>query len=394
MPNFFLSWAAGEDDLHVRQLFVDLRRAVSTLTGQPEPECGFSGGVPATLEAWPAGMVPALAESDVFVALWSPRYALNEACGRQLWIFEERLRRQGREPGSGSPALIVLAWALADPMPQLASATLVPEYGGTRRGVRQLVKLRGLRERYETFVADVAREIVAAAADSPPVLASIPALADTPSVSTMADDPTDQGLAGTPHVHFAVAAASRDEMDKVREDVRFYGPSPEDWRPYLPALTVPLAHHAQSVAAEALLQSDVGSLDDFLDRLEQARRDNQIVVLLVDWWATRLDTYRRMLAEIDRRGLGNTAVLVPANLADDETTRNRDDLGFALRRTFRDASRRRDPLFRSEIETPDRFDADLIRAIEEARNQVFRDGPVHHLPAGDYPGERPLLSGP
>jgi hypothetical protein len=51
-------------------------------------------------------------------------------------------------------------------------------------------------------------------------------------------------------------------------------------------------------------------------------------------------------------------------------------------------------MFRAEIETPDGFDADLAGVIEEARNRIFREGRVHHLPPDDPPGDRPILSGP
>jgi FxsC-like protein len=368
---------------------------VATLTGEPERDSAFLGMAPNAGRVWPHDMAAALARCDVFVALCSPRYFLNEVCGKQWWVFNDRLRRYEKQAGVRPPALIALPWTLIDAIPALASQVVLPDQVGPRRGLRQFVRLKSLRDSYHAFVADLADKIVLAARAHPlPRDETVRDLTSTPNAFTVADLTTQRGGPGSPHVHFAIAAGSREEMDKVRENLVFYGHGPEDWAPYLPALPEPLADHARSLAADQLLESGVGGIDDVINRIERAHRDNEIVVVLVDWWTTQLDSYQRILAEIDRRGLDRTAVLVPASHTDEETAQNRDELRFGLRRTFRNTATRPDPMFRAEIERPDGFDADLVGVIEEARNRIFRDGQVHHLPVGEPPGERPILRGP
>jgi FxsC-like protein len=395
MPNLFLSAAVGDDDHYVDQFFRDLRRQVSTLTGEPERDSAFLGTAPNASRAWPHSMAVALGRCDVFVALCSPRYFMNEVCGKQWWVFNDRLHRYEKQTGVRPPALVALAWTPTDAVPALASQVVPPSEDAPRRGLRQFVRLQTLRDSYHAFVADLADKIVMTARDHPlPRSEPIPELASTPSAFTLADLRSQRGGTGSPHVHFVIAAGSREEMDKVRENLVFYGDEAEDWSPYLPALPEPLAEHAQSLAADQLLESGVGGIDDVVNRIERARRDNEIVVVLVDWWTTQLDSYQRVLAEIDRRGLDRTAVLVPASRTDEETAQNRDELRFGLRRTFRNTATRPDPMFRAEIATPDGFDSDLAGVIEEARNRIFREGQVHHLPPGDPPGDRPILRGP
>lgn len=395
MPRFFLSAAIGDDDHYVEQFYQDLCRQVSTLTGEPEREVGFLGTAANGDRSWPRGMSAALARCEVFVALCSPRYFLHEVCGKQWWVFNERLRGHEQQTGVRPPSLIALAWTLTDTVPTGAPPIVVPGQGGQRRGLRQFVRLKSLQDAYHTFLADLASQIVSTAHEYPLAPSDpIRPLAETPSAFALADLRTSPAGAGSPYVHFVIAAGSRQEMDAVRDDLVFYGHHPEDWAPYLPTMPKPIAGHAQSLAADRLLESGVGGVDDVVDRIERAQRDNEIVVVLVDWWTTQLDSYQRVLAEIDRRGLSRTAVLVPASRTDQETTKNLDELRFGLRRTFRNTASRPDPMFRAEIETPDGFDADLAGVIEEARNRIFREGRVHHLPPGDPPGDRPILNGP
>jgi FxsC-like protein len=300
------------------------------------------------------------------------------------------MRHYEARTGVWPPALIALAWT-SDAAP-LTPTLPLPDDGSPHRGLRQFVRLRALRQPYQRFVGEVAQQIVATArAHQLPRDVSIPDLASTPNAFD-ADLMTGQDL-GAPHVHIVVAAGSREQMEKVRENLAFYGHTPEQWAPYLPALPEPLAEHAQSIAADRLLASEVGGMDEVIERIDRARDETSIVVILVDSWSTQLDSYREILSEIDRRGLETAAVLVPANGTDMETAEHSDELRFGLGRTFREASTRPDVLFRAEIETPTGFDTDLVGVIEEARNRLFREGHVHQLP-GERPGARPLLTGP
>ncbi|HEU5109297.1 MAG TPA: FxsC protein [Micromonosporaceae bacterium] len=397
MPTVFVSASSGEDDQYVEDLFRDLRRRLATLTGEPERHVAVLGRASSDARAWPREVAEGLARSHVFLALQSPRYRLNAVCGRQFWVFNDRLDRYEREFGVRPQSLISVAWTLADAalgmVPSVdAPPVIVPEHGGVRRGLRQLIRLRDLRESYVSFVDALAATVVAAAEEHPlPEHPAVPDLTDTPNA--FAPEAAVADTSG-PHIHFAVAAGTRDEMQEVRDVLVFYGPASTDWAPYRPSLSRSLAEHARTVAADHLFESAVGSVDDVIDRIERARRDNEIVVVLVDWWTTQLHDYQRVLAAIDERGLGATAVLVPASRTDAETAENREELRFGLRRTFRNATSQPDAMFRSEIDTPDQFDADLAAVLAEARNRIYREADVRYAEPGEPIGDRPLLSGP
>jgi FxsC-like protein len=387
VPNFFLSSAAGDDDPYVRQFFDDLRRRVSASSSDRGGSLSYLGTVGNRDTAPHPDMLLRLASCDVFVALTSPRYFRTEACGKQWQAFASRF-----EPGAERSAMIPVAWAVGGAVPEAAGRPLTPA-GDPGRGLRQLVRLKSLRRSYDAFADEIAARIVAAGQASPAPPAE--PIADFAAVP----DAFAEAAQGT-RVHFIVAAASRDTMDQVRRDLDYYGRDALDWAPYVPTAAGSLADRARLLAADQALSAEVAPLaevehlDDVLPRLERARAGREIVVILCDWWLTQLDEYQRVLAEIDRRGLGDTAVLVPASRTDEETMDNLAELRFSLRATFRRSTSRSPASLHSEISGADAFDSDLAAVLEEARNRLYR---LHATPPAmgdDQLVQRPILRGP
>ncbi|MDG4833528.1 FxsC protein [Solwaraspora sp. WMMD1047] len=401
MLRFFLSRAAGDDDSYALRFFRDLSatiREIADVAG----DVGFVEASDAGGRApWSIAARDALTSCRTFVALCSPRYFLSERNGRQWWIFADRIRRYERATGQRPPALIPVLWSSAGEAEHPG--------GGDRRGelgnepIRQLIRLRSRRPQYETYLAELAGRIMTCA-ETHPLPESEPdfdpdripnafdlggadATTETPEALAFAEAPTQR-------VHFVVAAGSRSEMDEVRNDLRFYGERGRDWAAYHPTLAEPLVAHARALAGERLFGSDVSDLDQLAHRVDQARRNNEIVVLLVDSWVTRLAGYQRMLAEFDGRGESGVAVLAPASSTDPETVRHRGELRAQLGRTFPHNLNRGDQLVRIEIDSPESFEIDLVTALEEAQNRIFSHGRVFRRPAGDEPPDRPILQGP
>jgi FxsC-like protein len=196
------------------------------------------------------------------------------------------------------------------------------------------------------------------------------------------------------HVHFVVAAGTREQMRIVRQDVGFYGERQEDWAPYQPAVPQPLATRARVVAAERLWGSEVVPIDALGEQIAQAQERNEIVVVLVDAWVTRLEIFRRALAIFDDADQPTVVVLVPASRDDLETSRHRTDLRAGVLAILPHCAGRRGPMFRTEIETAGRFDEDLAAALEEAQNRIFGKGRVFRRPVGGPANSRPILEGP
>lgn len=395
-----MSSAAGDDDQYVEDFHQDLCRRVAELASERETVDGFLGTIGSETPNWPAGMATALSRCDVFIAVLSPRYFLNRNCGKQYWVFNQRLRQFEAETGVHVPALLPVMWSPTHSMIDIPMTEVTPDDETAHRGLRRYVRITRLRDDYERFIERLAQQIISVTREHRlPQDTPVPDLTQTPSAFTVADLRVDPAAAtpattGSQHVHFIIAAGSRSDMDEIRQDLSYYGETAADWAPYLPALDRPLASHAQALAADRLVGSDVAEIGDLIERIEQASRNNEIVVLLVDPWSTRLDAYRKVLAEADRRGLGGTAVLAPANQTDLETERNLDELGFDLRQTLRNSAKRPGTLFRTRIGTVDNFDTDLANVLEEARNRVFTEGRVHNLPLGQSSSERPILRGP
>jgi FxsC-like protein len=399
---FFLSRAAGDDDSYALRFFRDLSaviREVADVAGDvgyvEAPDAG--GRAP-----WSIAARDALTSCRTFVALCSPRYFLSERNGRQWWIFADRIRRYEQATGQRPPALIPVHWSSAGEADHPGGGD-GPASDLADEPIRQLIRLRSRRPRYEAYLTELAGQIVACSeAHRLPVsepdfdldrvpnafdLSGADALAGAPDVPAFAEAPTQR-------VHFVVAAGSRSEMDEVRNDLRFYGERGRDWAAYHPALAGPLVAHARALAGERLFGSDVSDLNQLGQRVDQARRNNEIVVLLVDSWVTRLADYQRMLAEFDGRAESGVAVLAPASSTDAETVRHRGELRAQLGRTFPHNLNRGDQLVRIEIDSPESFEIDLVTALEEAQNRIFSHGRVFRRPAGDEPPDRPILQGP
>jgi FxsC-like protein len=409
MLYFFLSYAHGDDDSYVIKFYRDLCREVRLVAAESGREVGFiDTGDPEPGGRWSSAVNEALSTCRSVVALYSPRYFLSERCGKEWSVFTERLRRHERETGERPPALVPVLWGRT----RLPATVAVPA-GGVweaeqhhREGVRQLIRLRSRRERYLAYVSSLAHRIVAMAHTSP--LKPAEPTVDLASAVNAFDvrDPTSRSTGddlapalranevGRQHVHFVVAAGTRDEMGTLREDVRFYGDTREDWAPFRPALSGSLGEHARAVAAQRLFGSDVTDVYTLRERLDMARRNNEIVVLIVDAWATQLETYRRTLAEFDERAEPTVAVLVPSSRDDAETARHRGELRYGVYATFPNNTTRHDRMFRPDIESYSNFDVDLMAGLEEARNRIFRRGRVFQQPSVGQPASRPILEGP
>jgi FxsC-like protein len=381
VPNFFLSSAAGDDDPYVRQFFDDLRARVSAASSDHGAGLSFLGTVGNRDTSLPPDMLLRLASCDVFVALISPRYFRNATCGRQWEIFARRFGL-----GDDRSAMIPVAWSVDATVPEFVGVPLAAPSPGAPRGLRQLIRLRGLRSEYESFLDDLAQRIVT-------VGESVPAPAADPVTDLLSVPDAFSASTADPRVHIIVAAASREEMDRVRKNLAYYGAEARDWAPYLPDDPESLATRARLLAADQALRGEVAALDDVIDRIEHARASHEIVVILCDWWLTQLDAYRNVLAEIDRRGLGDAVVMVPASRTDRESMENLAELRFGLRSTFRQSWKQSQTLLHRDIATAEAFDADLAGILEEARNRLFRTGGPP--PGGDEPiVERPILRGP
>lgn len=413
MLYFFLSYARGDDDDSVQRFFHDLSKEVRAHAGLAAgEEVGFfdvhSLEVGAT---WSPRLVEALSRCQSFIALVSPRYLLSEPCGREWTIFSDRVRRYEQEVGVSPSVLLPLLWLPPQQLPDAVAALqykndILPEAYG-RTGLRQLMRLQRNQDSYYDLIVELAQQIVQTAA-AHQVPSAAPGI-DFKDVQS-AFHPKATGRAAVPRqpgdthqVQFVVAAPARgelaaQELAAVDRDRQYYGATSMEWAPYRPTLPVPIADYARSVAERRSFRAEVAGTAGLAQRIGDARRGNQIVILLVDVWSTMLNDYRQALAECNQLDQDAeepvTAIMVPLAFDDQQGQRHRRQLTDSLRAIFyRRTVHGDDVMFRSSILTHQAFDADLQVVLETARNRVFTSGTVHNRPPGQAV-QRPILQGP
>lgn len=395
VPYFLVCHVGGDDDAYVDEFFHDLCREVAALSGVGRrADVGvLARDLDASTDAWPAMTDRALATCQVFVPLCSRRLLLSESAGRCWWIFRERLRRFRDENGQDAPSLLPIRWSAVPDLPAGFPSFVPVDKSDPRRPMRQFLRLRALRPQYRSFLSRLGEQIVKTPRTYPlRDYWPLPAQSRTPNAFTPAETGLDGSLArGTRNVRFVVAAGSRDDMERIRHAVDCYGKDSTEWAPYRPLSAQPLAEQAKAVAAERLFGSQVTDLKDFQRTLEVAKEANDLVVLLLDPWSTRIPDSRRRLSEADRAGIPEAAVLVPVNGADHESQRGREMLMFDVEQTLSGFLSRSDALYRGRLPTPEAFSNQLAAVLEEGRNRMFR---AHRPQPAPSEASRPILCGP
>jgi FxsC-like protein len=199
---------------------------------------------------------------------------------------------------------------------------------------------------------------------------------------------------GPQHVYFVIVAAPQRELAEVRDELRHYGPEPFDWAPYRPELDQRISVFAQAVAADHNLSSRLAEAAEVVAVLERAAGRNELVVLLVDVWTTRIDSYRQHMVEYDKRNEPSTAVMVPWSQHDAEAIVNAERLYQDLAMAFPKNIIRSDDLFRIRIGTSAAFREQLAEVLVKAQSRVFRSGEVGRWTGAESWTERPMMQFP
>jgi FxsC-like protein len=397
MSYFFLSRAEDDDELFIERFFADLSAEVRTRAEAVRADdVGFLDTPPDGGPRWSGDISRALTTCQTFVALCSGRYFLSDRCGRAWGVFADRLHRHEVATGVRVPALIPVVWS-SDGLPPDAfepdGLDLQPHRTPGDEDLRVLLRVRSNRIEYRAFVTSLARRVVEVAQAY-----RLPAAPDGTDLAAARNvfelNPRWVGAAEKPRrVHFVVAAGTRAQMQTVRADTHVYGDRPEDWAPFAPATTQPLVALARGAAAKRLLAPDVVPLDLLHDRVSVARERNDIVVVLVDAWATRVDPFRSSLADLAKYNDERVAVLVTASADDPETAGNRDELRAAVAETFADRSGR-DALTSLDVTSVKGFTETLGGMLAEAQGRLYHSGQVYRRPATKSVRSRPILGGP
>jgi FxsC-like protein len=196
-------------------------------------------------------------------------------------------------------------------------------------------------------------------------------------------------------VHFVIAVGNLEELSKLgRRSLEFYGEEFHEWAPYRPLQNDPLAVLARNVAAERRFESEIAGCEELLTRVDRANQENDVVVLLVDAWAAQVGRVGYVLYEYDKRNEPSTGVMIPWNVADQETLDHAISLNTQLGTVFpRNVSRKDNEMFRQNVTSSEVFGIELTMILELAQNRMFKHGTPQF--ALDLPApSSPILEGP
>lgn len=334
---FFLSYAHiprvfddGPDlNYWVRQFFRDLCNELVSCdpswhrpTGPP----GFMDDAIREGAVWRRHLVRELATCRVFVPLYNRKYFTSENCGREWAIFRARQMAHVAQTGVPNEAILPVIWKppRAEDLPEFASALQMAQLSVSdayfERGLYELIRLDRDRE-YTNVVLHLAEALDETARRSAPPLGPY---VDYDSVRPMF--PAEDGGPVSDR-RFRITVAAPDERSTPPGRSRdYYGPQPEDWCPYHPDTTVPLARRAEDVARGLGYTPVVSALTRYSPELKPAAAGKPSGsgadgpgVLLVDPWIAHT-AGRGPVAEVDRCRKEWISVLVPWSCLDRQTT--------------------------------------------------------------------------
>ena len=247
-PYFFLSYARtprfdrnspADPNVWVHKLYEDLYDEVLQLISSPN--AGFMDREIRLGAKWSEELTTALATCQVFVPLYSPRYFASENCGKEWLAFSKRVLDQRAAMPGTRMAIVPALWVPVgeESLPEVAKAiqfnhhSLGDMYG--RVGFSGIIKLSRFKDDYVMAVQGLARRIVEVANNTQ----------IRPGRHT--DFDTSASAFGNSEVH-GMAEKSM-QLTAVTIDTahlpdgrseRYYGKTPRQWRPYVPAADKPI----------------------------------------------------------------------------------------------------------------------------------------------------------
>jgi FxsC-like protein len=384
---YFLSYTRRHQDGYVARFHADLSDRLADRLRLPDPHrVGFRDvhEIHAGMR-WREELEQALRSCRCFVPLYSAEYFDSAYCGREWAVFLRRLRTYEALENIRPNLVVPVLWR---PVPEIPRAVEGIQYVDDgfpvlyrERGMEYLVRRARATDVYEAALERIADRIVAECGRHllPPCEPfSIEQVTGTfgelvlrnGSAAAGSGAPGGTGGAGAEtgrrgHVTFLLAAATRGNPPPGHPDpdpehagpASCYGSDPLDWNPYShgrarpdePAPEAPAEHgrphgqphepplstHAQQVVSGNRFSSAVDVVDEWLvDRVAKARRNHQVVVVLVDPWSARMAEYGDALRGLDARLEPASGVLLPAHGDPEEAPHEAEKLSVDIGETF------------------------------------------------------------
>lgn len=415
---FFLSYARDNHDEYLQRFYRDLNEKILLWTNPGEGEAGFLDVKDIELgKHWLDTLSAELQNCRTFISLYSPVYFASEQCGKEWQLFSERQAAYSADlaPRAGHPSLIMpVLWVPEKYLPKpLLDAVSAVQYNHrdfgdlyAKEGLQQLMRVNKFKDDYEEFVKHFAKKLIEAArACVLPPLPQTPPFNEIenafqrrePEVVMYAEEPVNEPVnMGPRFVKFIYVAGRRDELLTVREKVDPYGEIGGcDWIPYLPDVPDEVGITAQRVATNEVLFSEHAKLEgDIITLIKEARKNNNIVAIIVDTWTLLLPQYFNHMNKYDDHNFLNSVVVVAWNNKDEElTVEKRARLEARLRKAFDCNSTKADRNCFLEINSYDELVQELPNLMNHARAWISKSAKVVKRAGYGPPMSKPIING-
>ncbi len=381
---FYFSYARNDSSSHIRKFYDDLSTEVHRKMGRSKESIGFFVQDFPPGEEWPLQLLKALQQSRFLVSMYSPSYFNSEYSGKEVQYFLDR-GKLDEANGRFSPQIFPVMWIPPrGPLPQAVNdiQTFVasnPEIY-INQGLSYLMRLQRYRDEYLEFIIHFADDLVNAFERSPsqplfdpPPLNEIRSAWDAP-IEPAAVKPA-RAKAGPSHIKFVYVAATKSEIEAngIRKELQYYGVEGGlDWRPFLPDNPDEIAILAQEVAAkERIRYESIPINDTLIDKLREAERNRDLVIIVIDPWTLRLEPYQAILREFDKYRSLNCAILIVWNGSDNETIAMLPMLQLTLNHSLLSFAVSKVANYMGSIHSAEKFQHDLSNAVVTLRRYII-----------------------
>jgi TIR domain len=380
---FFFSYARGDESQELedsREYIVEFFKDLCTAIRRKNPVLTENDPIGFFDQELPLGsnytlsLPDALQECKCLICLYSPTYFGRTICGREVQVFLDRKREHGQEPD----VILPVIWKRAEriPVPLAAIQYMHRQFPAIYRekGLRELMIQRGYDLEYREFVTEMADWVIEARQYNlkrqtnpiafEAVVPAFPSLSPTGTPATTGTTTTE----GPKAVRFAYIAKSTPVWS---------------WRPFPPP---PPQNSIGQIASLKAISKDFfpGELvlsPNLINELEEYKKNNTLVVLIVDPDSLQVASTGALLKDYDDRNFLNCAVLIlwDAGSIAKETT-----LRHVLETVFDDNYARNYPtFFRDNIRSLQDLEVQLSETLDVLhRNVVSRGSAVRAVPSG------------
>ena len=343
-----------------------------------------------------------IASCRIFVPLCSDGFFEDEQCGREWAVFEQRRELRRARTGDGGESIVPVLWrpptrgqwpdlALSPPPERSPGTDLYP-----RLGMYELIRLH--ERAYRAALVRLAEHIVLRAhTEAPPVTTE-----DSLSMAAPAFPRHNR----SPHRLFITVVADTRRTAPSDRSPEYYGDQPEEWRPYHPEESEPLALRAARIARSLGYRPEVGVLSATSPEAKighqtaqdpQYRQPPAASIVLADPWHFRGYRERRYLETVDQRRKEWVRLMVPWCASDAETADRRTSLESFVQDAvpwMTQGWRRTCPRALHDLASAEEFDDALPAVIDRARSHFLNGSrPLRDASLKHY-SSRPRLAPP